>query len=342
YPKHLAAVRSGEMVAPVHVRIKPMNWCNHNCWYCAYRSDNVQLGEGIDLRDRIPDDRMFEIIDDIVDMGVEAVTFSGGGEPLLYKALPECIEKLAAGGVSVATLTNGVNLAGNMAEAFAKHGTWVRISMDAWDDDSYQKSRGAKPGEFDKMVSNIANFKALETDCVLGVSFIIGHDNHEHVLDMCKMLKDAGASHVKLSGVGVANDPTENNIYHDEIRDTVTAQISAAEDLVDEEFGVLNHYHDFAERFEKTYETCPYLKYLTVIGADLKVYACQDKAYTDSGLLGSLEGRGFKEFWFSNENKERINHLNPSKSCQHHCITHAKNLTINEFMSIDPAHGKFV
>jgi len=342
FPDHLAAVSSGEMIAPAHIRIKPMNWCNHNCWYCAYRSDNVQLGGDINLRDRIPADKMLEIIDDIVDMGVKAVTFSGGGEPLLYKALPKCIERLATGGVNVAALTNGVNLTGKMADAFARHGTWVRISMDAWDDDSYQKSRGARPGEFDALMGNIAAFTATATDCVLGVSFIIGHENHGHVLDMCKALKGAGARHVKLSGVIIANEPAANNIYHDEIRDAVMAQIAGAEALADDGFSVLNHYHDVAERFEKTYHTCPYLKYLTVIGADLKVYTCQDKAYTDSGLLGSLENAGFKEFWFSEENRRALNAFDPSVSCQHHCVTHAKNLAIHEVLSIDPEHGKFV
>ena len=28
---------------PLHVRIKPTNLCNHNCRYCAYRSDNLQI-----------------------------------------------------------------------------------------------------------------------------------------------------------------------------------------------------------------------------------------------------------------------------------------------------------
>ncbi len=35
-----------------------------------------------------------------------------------------------------------------MADAFAQHGTWIRISLDAWDDDSYIKSRGAQPQSF--------------------------------------------------------------------------------------------------------------------------------------------------------------------------------------------------
>ena len=66
---------------PLHIRIKPTNVCNHNCWYCAYRASDLQLGQDMNVCDAIPEVKMLEIVDDIVGMGVQAVTFSGGGEP---------------------------------------------------------------------------------------------------------------------------------------------------------------------------------------------------------------------------------------------------------------------
>jgi len=126
YADHIAALHDQRVVAPVHIRIKPMNHCNHDCWYCAYRVSNLQLGEDIDYKDTIPKAKMFEIVEDVIAMGVKAVTFSGGGEPLLYKPLPEVVKRLAEGGVRVATLTNGSNLKGRVADAFAEYGTWVR------------------------------------------------------------------------------------------------------------------------------------------------------------------------------------------------------------------------
>jgi len=47
----------------------------------------MQLGEDMDQKDQIPEDKMMEIVEDLVNMGVKAVTFSGGGEPFLYKPL---------------------------------------------------------------------------------------------------------------------------------------------------------------------------------------------------------------------------------------------------------------
>ncbi len=326
----------------MHIRIKPFNHCNHDCWYCAYRVSNLQLGADIDYKDAIPKEKMLEITEDVIEMGVKAVTFSGGGEPLLYKPLPEIVRQLAEGGVRVATLTNGANLKGKMAAAFAEFGTWVRVSTDAWDDASFAKSRAIRHGEFSDLLRNMRAFTSQGSKCVLGVSFIVDATNCGHLYEACEKLKAAGVNHVKLSGVVVSNSGTENNAYHARIHDTVAEQLGRLQGLADESFAVINHYHELDDRFDKTYTLCPYLMYLTVIGADCKVYTCQDKAFTEAGTLGSIKDKRFRDFWFSEENQQRLYALDPSKECGHHCVTHAKNQAIMHLLTIDPDHGTFV
>jgi MoaA/NifB/PqqE/SkfB family radical SAM enzyme len=285
---------------------------------------------------------MFEIVDDVIAMGVKAVTFSGGGEPLLYRALPDVIDRLAAGGIKIGTLTNGANLKGRMADAFAEHGTWVRVSIDGWDDDSYAQARSIAPGHFTRLLENMRAFARRGSRCVLGVSFIIGQANHTKIRDFCALMKDVGVNHVKLSGVVVGNDGATNNAYHRDIFAEATAQIEAAAALNDATFSVIDHYHELDELFAKSYKTCPFLQFLTVIGADCAVYTCQDKAYTESGLLGSIRDQSFKAFWFSEENRRKLRGLDPSLSCQHHCVAHAKNLAITDILALDQDHAVFV
>lgn len=342
YLKQLDALRNRQVVAPVHVRIKPFNHCNHDCWYCAYRVSNLQLGEDIDLKDVLPEAKMFEIVDDLIDMDVKAVTFSGGGEPLLYKPLPEVVERLARGGIKVASLTNGSNLKGKVAETFARYGTWVRMSVDGWDDASYAKARKIKDGSFTKLLENIRNFVDTGTKCVLGISFVVGKDNAGHIFEASEIFKRAGAHHIKISGVITDNGVAENNLYHREIMDTVQSEIEKTRTLSDDAFQVIDHYHQLEDLFKKEYETCPFLQYLTVIGADCGVYTCQDKAFNKSGMLGSIRDRSFKDFWFSEENRKALYGLNPSISCGHHCIAHAKNLSLHEILDVDSDHGAFV
>ncbi len=158
-----------QIMAPIHIRIKPTNACAHNCWYCAYRTDNLQLGKDMVKKDLIPKEKMMEIICDIVDMGVNAVTFSGGGDPFYYPYLMDSVKKLSNSSVKFASLTNGSKFDGELAEIFAHNATWLRISIDGWDDESYSKYRAAKGG-LNHLVRHYAYFlgpKNIKMNCVL-------------------------------------------------------------------------------------------------------------------------------------------------------------------------------
>ncbi len=342
YPAQLEALKNGKVAAPVHIRLKPTNVCNHSCYFCAYWDDDLDLGGDMNLKDRIPTDKMAEIVEDIIEMGVKAVTFTGGGEPLLYPTIVETVERLAEGGVQVAALTNASQLKGRRAEVFAKHATWLRVSIDGWDGPSYAEYRGVDEDEFGKVISNLADFSKLESDCLLGASIIVDHRNAGHIAELTQTLKECGVSHVKISACVVSNDGAENNKYHAETKDLVLTQIAEAQKLAGGSFEVINHYHDLADRFDKDYESCPFLQFLTVIGADSKIYTCQDKAYTKSGTLGSIENRRFRDVWFSEANRERMNSLNPSRVCSHHCVAEGKNRLLHDYLGSEAQHRAFV
>src|SRR3970040_1990843 len=103
-----------KILPPIQIRIKPTNVCAHKCWYCAYRAENLQLGKDMKQTDHIPKRKMMEIIEDIV----------------------ETVKKLSQTPVKFASLTHGARLQGEVAEIFAHYGTWLRISIDGWDDES--------------------------------------------------------------------------------------------------------------------------------------------------------------------------------------------------------------
>ena len=331
-----------KITAPIHIRIKPTNVCNHNCWYCAYKADNLQLGKDMVARDYIPREKMIEIIDDIVEMGVKSVTFSGGGEPFCYPSLLEVVKKLSRSPVKFAALTNGAKLQGELAEIFAHSGTWLRISIDGWDEESYARYRGVSENEFTKVMTNMANFKKLGGKCYLGVSLVIDKNNSPHIYDFVKRIKDIGVDSVKMSPCIVSNDGAENDRYHEPIFEIVKRKVKeAAEDLGDEGFEIFDAFHKLNEEFNKKYTWCPYLQILHVIGADLNIYSCQDKAYNlDEGLIGSIKQMRFKDFWFSNKNK--FFKINPSVHCNHRCVANAKNRLILEYLDADEEHLDFV
>ena len=260
----------------------------------------------------------------------------------LYSNIAKLCCRNGPAGIKLATLTNGSHLHEEIAEAFAKYGTWIRVSIDGWDAESYAKIRNVKLTEFDMVVNNMRKFADLNSSCVLGINYVIDNQNYGHVLEFSKLMKDTGVNHLKVMGVIVSNDGKESNKYHDEIKTSVQEQIDQAKKLEDDNFKIINHYHEFPERFDKEYQTCPSMQFLTIIGADSKVYSCHDKAYTELGLLGSIEKKSFKDFWYSDENRKRLKEINPSVDCQHHCSEHKRNLLLHEYMSVDQNHMEFV
>jgi len=341
YPHKLASLprNSPDITAPLHIRIKPTNMCSHDCWYCAYRVSSLQLGQDMNIRDRIPPDKMREIIQDIIDMGVKAVTFSGGGEPFLYKPLLETVKTLADSPVKFATLTNGQLLNGEIAEVFAFHGSWVRISIDGWDDASYARYRGIKEGIFTQVLNNMEHFKKLGGDCFLGISLIVDEKNADHIVPLMSELKSRGVDSVKVAPCIVSNDGAAVNQYHAPFFQRVREHIEEMKvTLADEQFEIFDAYHEITHKFQKDYDWCPYVQVLPIIGADLNIYSCQDKAYTKDGTLGSIQTMRFKDFWFSDKNT--FFQVNPMEHCQHHCVANLKNQEILSYLNLE--HKEFV
>lgn len=342
YPEKIRSLPEdrAEILPPVHVRLKPTNICNHDCWFCAYRQDDFQLGQTMVERDQIPRDKMFEIADDLVELGVRAVTFSGGGEPLVYPHLLPAMERLAAGGVRLATLTNGSRLCGALAEAFARDATWVRVSIDGWDGPSYAAARGVKETEFDKVLGNMEAFRRLGGKCVLSAVIVVGRDNAPHIAELVRRLTDIGVDSIKLSPVIVSNDAQENNRYHAAFAEVVREQVRLAAELARgrTEFG--DAFDAQLHSFRKDYHWCPFLQIRPVIAADLNVYSCQDKAYNPKGLLFSIRDRRFRDAWMAD--KGSFFRIDPARDCDHHCVANAGNLALLEFLGADPEHLPFV
>ena len=331
-----------KILSPIHVRIKPTNVCNHDCWYCAYKVSNLQLGQDMVEKDSIPEEKMMEIIDDLIEMKVKAVTFSGGGEPFAYRHMLKVAKRLKDSSIDFASLTNGARLKGEVAEIFAYHAKWVRVSMDGWDGPSYAKYRGVREDEFEKVLQNMKDFKAYGGKCLLGVVYIVDKDNQSHVFEMLSKLHDIGVDSVKVSACIVSNDGAETNEYHQPFFNDVKNQIHRFQDKnQDGRLEVFDAYHEIDEKFDKDYTWCPYLQILPVIGADLNIYPCQDKAYNlEDGLIGSIKNIRFKDFWFSDRNK--FFQINPSKVCNHHCVANVKNRRILDYLEADKEHLGFV
>ncbi len=338
----LNQIGEGRRIAPIYVRIKPTNYCNHKCYYCSYADSALGLRDSVNRQDQIPRDKMREIIGDMANMGVKAVTFSGGGEPLVYPYIVEAMQQVLDAGIDLSIITNGQLLQGERAEVLAK-AKWVRVSFDSANADTYAKTRNLSLNAFDEVCNNICEFaKKKQENCELGINFVINHENADQVYKMAEMVKKLGVNHIKYT----ARVTKDLFAYHEPFRQNVIEQIKRAKtQLEDEKFKVINKYEgdfDSALVFHRCYEKCYINRIFTVIAADCKVYFCHDKAYVSEGAVGDLCDRSFKDLWFSEETTKRYQNFNPQEECNHHCVYDDRNELLNTFYSLDRNHINFI
>lgn len=340
--EELNAIMNEKRTAPIYIRIKPTNYCNHSCYYCSYADSALGLRDSVNRQDQIPWTKMQEIIQDMITMGVKAVTFSGGGEPLVYPHIVEAMEKILDGGIDLSIITNGQLLKGERAAVLSK-AKWVRISFDSSDARTYASIRNLKITAFDEVCDNIFQFaKRKSGQCELGINFVIHNENADQVYSMAQLVKSLGVNHIKYTA-RITKDLFE---YHQKFRQNAIQQIHRAqEELEDSNFKIINKYEsdfDSAMVFDRCYEHCYICRLVTVIAADSKVYFCHDKAYVREGVVGDLSKQSLKELWFSDEVIERYHNFNPKKECCHHCVYDDRNQLLNTFYQLNRNHINFI
>lgn len=337
----LESLSKGEITSPIYVRIKPTNKCNHKCFYCSYDSEfGYLLSEKKYIQDEIPKEKMMEILNDFKSMDVKAITYSGGGEPLIYPFIEDTFEKTIDLGIDLSIITNGQNLNGRRAELLSQS-EWVRISADYCNSKIFVKHRRISDSFFQKEKENIINFaKIKKPECELGINFLVTNLNSDYIYESTKFFKDLGVNHIRFSPIYI---PKGNKLssggseeYHLPFRKKVLKQIEMAKKLENENFKVFNYYEtdfDSVIKSIRKYSRCFMMETVPVIAANQNVYTCHDKAYSDSGLIGSIKDKSFKELWFSKDTAERFKQFNPQKSCKHHCTADGRNLSIIEMIN---------
>lgn len=331
FPEKLFSMKDDIVKPPIYVRVKPINRCCHKCFFCVYNSDFSNMHETMDKKDILSKDKMFEILDDFKDMGVKAITYSGGGEPLMHPNILDIIRKTKENGIDLSIITNGQLLKGEIAKEFYDS-KWVRVSVDYFNSKLFSESRGVKEKFFYEIVENIKDFvENKNKECEITLNYIITKINHDTIYEACKFFKDLGIDNIRLSPMWTP-DFME---YHKDIKDLVLSSIDKARnDLQDDSYMVYDSYRITPDATKRTYHKCYVMQIIPVIGADGIVYNCHNKAYSEDGVIGDINNQSFKEMWFSKETNEYFKTFDPVVHCNHQCSNDNKNIIIRDLVNV--------
>jgi MoaA/NifB/PqqE/SkfB family radical SAM enzyme len=303
HPDVLEGIRQGKPTRLPHVELILADLCQQSCKFCAYRLEGYAPNQRFDDKRMMDSWKALEIVDDCADIGVQAIQFTGGGEPTLHRGFQQVLQRAIERHLRVGLVSNGVKIDPDLAKWIAL-GDWVRISLDAATEQTYCAIRRAHRSHWEKAQQAVRNLRevrdAMGTSCVIGVGFVVTPDNWHEVYAAAELAKSLGADNFRISAQFSSEDEKLFQGFHVD----AAKLCKQAEGLSDETFTVYNRFSDRLGDLvagSPEHSLCGYQFFTTYIGADLNVYRCCGYAYNDRGLVGSIKEQRFKDFWMSQE-----------------------------------------
>jgi len=157
------------------LEIDPSNRCPLNCKYCNWAELRAKN------QDIIPESLLLSLVKQTSKLGVKAIIWTGGGEPLTNPATIKAIQLSKELGIDNGLFTNGV-LLDKKINILVNSLCWIRFNMAGSDRIAYSKIHGVDPSMFDLVCKNIKNFtKANKNKIGCGIGVAINPDNFESV-----------------------------------------------------------------------------------------------------------------------------------------------------------------
>jgi MoaA/NifB/PqqE/SkfB family radical SAM enzyme len=337
HSEKIEALRRGENIYPIQVEIHPALVCNHRCKWCITDSVKIRDYERYDYKrsKKIEFETLRALVIEFARLGVKTLTFSGGGEPLLYDGIEEILRTARSHSLEYGLITNlGLKLNDELLSSIKK-ATWIRVSLDAADATTHSRVHRTNERDFNIVLENI---EKVARDCFVGVNYLVDYENYTGIYDCARIVKSLGTKYIRYAPV---YDQRQGNQYS-ELWPEITEQFKRVSQLNTPEFIVF----PFKDRFQnlvtniKDYKECHIHRLHPILGADLKIYACCNFPYTRKYVVADLGNRSFEEAWNSDERKNFIKNLDPQKCPS--CWYNEQNKIINYMVMEKALHKNFV
>ena len=142
---------------PKVIEIHPTDVCNQACQYCfhggkGFGKNSVTIRKQNPISDWGP-----HLFTQMKKVGIQNLSISGGGEPLMYSGIDDLIFSAKENGLNVRLVTHG-NFADPNIHTSLKICDNIRISLDTMNANTYLEMRGVKQeaGLMDETIKNIS------------------------------------------------------------------------------------------------------------------------------------------------------------------------------------------
>jgi len=291
--------------------------CNLNCTHCYSKSGPGRTTEG-----ELATAEALSVIDDLADMGVPLILFTGG-EPLLREDIWELARCAGNHGLKMALSTNGTMITSDIARRIKESGIeYAGISLDGARAETHDRFRNS-PGAFKKTIAAFAACKEAGIRC--GVRVTLTTENCRELEALVDLALALGASRFCLywlvpTGRG-SDSYTRLQLDRDRVVDalsllyrkarqtdpaameflTVDAPQDCVHLLASMERDGSEDLADARKLLESLKGGCSAGTRVANIDAQGNVYPCQF-ARSPEFLIGNIRDRPFSELWSDSTN----------------------------------------
>ena len=342
---------SGGNPSPVLVEVDPSNACNHGCVFCSSSYIHFPESRKLDTFSRtiLPLDLMIRTFNEFDNMGVRAVTLTGGGDPTVNPNLKNIIEHTGNNtNLKLGLYSNGVLFEKyDLYESIVNHVTWVRVGVDAGNAEDYATIRQIKSNEWQMMLDNVQKLietkKRLNSDITLGVGFVITESTVDQVIGFAETFADFDLDYCQYKTDCVNLQRWEEGYTRDfSLFDKIKDDLLVAENILGSKFHCkIEGMEDVLKGAEHLnhYEKCLGSQLQPCLGADGHVYVCPQLIGYKEYSYGSLYEKSFKEIWddigIRKSRMNKIENVDCFSNCTQLCKPHLSNKKIwdmyNEF-----------
>lgn len=324
-------IEGGNHFSPIAIEIHPTAVCNHRCIHCSYKKRN-------ESRASISRDVMDKLVCSIIKMGIQAVYFSGGGEPSMYCGLSEYIDKLHAHNVEVSMITNGSAFVEMGLLGIANKLNYIAVSVPAVDEDTFTEVTGTH--NLEKVLGlpkRIKEMYGVESP-VVGSRIVITNKNYTQVREFLTTMRERKFDYALFKIVrdyehnGQGLTPEEESYLKNEI--------ATLEDI-DDSFTNIRTIFSY-KGIDKKASHCWIndLGLLANVSTDGKVYPNVVEIDQPEFCIGDLNQTSLEKVWNSKRHTKvkKISNEKWLKSKCKNCRAISYNVIVNEIIDRMPCH----
>lgn len=321
---------------PIAVEIHPTAKCNHACIHCSYKERNA-------CRNEIPQDSMKRLIDSLIHMGVEAVYFSGGGEPTLYPNLCEYVDRLYSAGIEVALITNGTYFEKAGLVDIADHFNYIAFSVPGATRDVFGQITGRNLLENVLAVPREIKRRFKENSPVMGARIVLTNKNYKQAQLFLNLMREKEFDYALFK---VVRDYEESGQGLGSMEENYLRQEIERMGEVDERYTNIKSIFNY--RNSVNFQNNCWINqwgWLANVSTDGNVYPNIVEIDQEQFCIGNINEQKLEDIWNSERHKsvkERSNKKWLNGDCRN-CRAISYNVIINQHLSIMPgAYDAFI